>query len=823
MATDPLSSLRAQANARGYLFQGYDYQNQPIFTNFSTLNTHAVVVGATGTGKTVYLNQVYAQAASMPGAIVVMAPDPDIIRRAALETPSARLANLVYIDPQDTRRTWGCNLLQFGRRIVNENDPDYLSKVEYILEDTVNTIVSALADIQEDVTGYETGASILSMLRMACLAAGEREDTSFRDAYGIFIDPQTREVAAATTSRAMVRDYLLNTLPKLRADYTERVRNKLDLFLHRIMINLFSRRDECESLATLLENPNTVILVNLDRSKLPPNLCSLIGFILTTLIMYAVDRRPAGSANPITLIIDEFPNFASKTTVRWFAEARKKNARLIVGLQSVKQLSPALLTAIGNAGTKCVFRAQPEDAAYFGPMFDLVNDFGSPHVAEFTMMPRYEMKLLQDEPTEQFGRRALVPRVVTVRVPPPNPLPADADAVFAAICEQSKRRWAKANNLQDLDVVLRDPRAGGRQVLEALYEGSLARIQPKGFHLPGVAIVGAGPPTPSGELPTTFVAFLERLLAAKGTQLTGSQVRQFLRFAARRRWVETVRHENQPAFRLSALGRKELGKHVSPGDSSNEGGPIHRQTLLDLYRALSSIGSLCYTPLTQKTREYTPDLIVARLSPDSIAAVMTSRKEIHFHVESSQQKNPRNVLRNLARACELGAEPIIVLPTGLGPADVLKRASSLCNALDKLTSTGRLPIPAIERPGKPRIWFVWKAELYQVGVDAKTAVAVRDEYLRMPFGIDATSAIKKELEAREPPSASAAISEPPEFTAIFRRLLAEAGNDPLGVQRVSHALAKAGLHLSIDEQHSLAATHFSFSVQKHDGVEVYVA
>lgn len=654
-----LEGVVARANANGYLVHGFDARGNPVLTAMRHLNRHMDIQGVSGTGKSSYGGGLLAQLATQDGPIVVVAPHDELLRELIPRLPKKRLKDVVYIDPADPLRTWGTNFMQMARTLVDETGPDFVQTSNRVIEDSVNAIVHALSVIQEDTSGYSSGPSVQSMLRMGALAATEREDTSFVDLYNLLTNPDIRSIAVEEVARSHVAEYFRIIYPRLNVEYIERVRNKLDPFLQSAMVNLFSRREECISLRDMIEG-DKIVLFDLDTQRLPPSISSLIGYIVITMVMFVVEQRPRKKGlKPLYLFVDEFANVASKSTVRWLAQARKMNAGLIVDYQHLSQLPEEVQQALGNAGIKAMFRTTPDDARLLAPALGFVDEFGRPQPTELSELADFQMHLVCI--TEQEDPSNAARQVITTRTLPPPDLAARDAALVNRIREVSRRKYALPNDAQDHQTIYTAEDAGSRQVLEAIHEASLAVRRGRRYQ---VSSKDARVWWALDHGHVTF-ALITAILEAKGLHLTPKRVGQLRRTLAVRGLVRMRRTtEGLETTDLTPAGQATVRRYILPGTARQEGGPLHKEGVLRLYDALCALAPVNLVVPDQASEQYTPDLIALlrhREEGRHWLHRVTPREVIHFHFEQATRRKPQKIAANIERAQGEGAQPIIVV------------------------------------------------------------------------------------------------------------------------------------------------------------------
>ncbi len=157
--------------------------------------------------------------------------------------------------------------------------------------------------------------------------------------------------------------------------------------------------------------------------------------LLTRLLLAALSRAdlPENARRPFFLYVDEFPTFATQSTLAsLLSEARKYRLALTLSHQYLAQLPESLRGAIfGNVGTLLAFRVGAEDAEY------LAREFAPFSVDELTNLERHHVcaKVSRDGVTSTpFAARTY------------SPLPV-AQSSRDQIIRVSRERYARPRNV----------------------------------------------------------------------------------------------------------------------------------------------------------------------------------------------------------------------------------------------------------------------------------------------------------------------------------------------------------------------------------------
>jgi hypothetical protein len=316
--------------------------------------THFYVVGASGTGKSKFLEFLIRQDIAKGNGFGVIDPHGDLIEDVkgylafALSEDDLQ-ERVLLIDPTDEKYTVAFNPLE---------KLEGVSSAEIAAE-----LVEAFKKIWFDAWG----ARMEDLLRNTLIALIEAELT-LTDLPRFLIDEDFRDNVLERVSHPIAKRYFerFNSLaPRTREEWMESTLNKVNAFLSDDRIReIFSFQKSSFSLREIMDNKR-ILFVKLDRGRLKQN-ADLLGSLLMTKIRMAAFSRsdvPKEKRIPFYLYIDEFQNFATKTFIDTLSEARKYGLSLIMAHQNLSQVPKDLQDSIlTNCGIQIYFRVSRRDA-----------------------------------------------------------------------------------------------------------------------------------------------------------------------------------------------------------------------------------------------------------------------------------------------------------------------------------------------------------------------------------------------------------------------------------------------------------------------------
>jgi hypothetical protein len=315
---------------------------------------HFYVVGASGTGKSKFLEFLIRQDIKKGNGFGVIDPHGDLIEDVkgylALALPREEIEDrVVLIDPTDERYTVTFNPLE---------------KIEGV---SSAEIAAELVEAFKKIWIDSWGARMEDLLRNTLIALIEAELT-LDNLPRFLIDEDFRGNVLERVTHPIAKRYFqrFNSLsPKTREEWMESTLNKVNAFLSDDRIReIFSYQESSFNLREIMDNKK-ILLIKLDRGRLKEN-GDLLGSLLMTKIRMAAFSRsdiPREKRVPFYLYIDEFQNFATEEFIDTLSEARKYGLVLILAHQNLSQLPKNLQDSIlTNCGVQCYFRVCRRDA-----------------------------------------------------------------------------------------------------------------------------------------------------------------------------------------------------------------------------------------------------------------------------------------------------------------------------------------------------------------------------------------------------------------------------------------------------------------------------
>ena len=318
---------------------------------------HMYVIGASGSGKTKFLEFPIQQDIRLGNGFGIIDPHGDLIDETIgflaqyydQTHDDSIFDRVVIVDPTDPKFTVAFNPLEI------------LPGVEPI--EQAQELVMVFKSMWPDAWG----ARMEDLFRNALIALGEA---------GLTL-AQMPAFLTVQSFRSQVMQKVDQPITKLyweRFDqlgkanqlvWTDPVTNKVNAFLADYRLHqMLSQPKSSFNLRDIMDHKK-ILLIKLNKGKLRQSADLLGSLFMAKLQLAAFSRAdiPIAARVPFYLYIDEFQNFASESFGVVLSEARKYGLSLILAHQTLEQIPRELRSVIlGNAGIQVYFRTNREDA-----------------------------------------------------------------------------------------------------------------------------------------------------------------------------------------------------------------------------------------------------------------------------------------------------------------------------------------------------------------------------------------------------------------------------------------------------------------------------
>ncbi len=352
----------------------YGGQTKAIHITREDRRRHLYVLGQTGTGKSVLLNNLSVQDMKSGEGLCVIDPNGDLFEDVLARVPENRADDIVVFDPSDLQSPFGLNMLEYDERFPEQKT--------FIINELMS-IFDTLYDLR--TTGgpmFEQYTRNALLLLMDNPAAGY----TILEIPRVLSDGSFRKRLLDSCTNVIAKDFWEKEAEKAGgeaalANLVPYITSKFNTFI----ANDYVRPIIAQSKSTLkfreIMDEGKILLVNLSKGRIGEMNASLLGMIIVgkmTLAAFSRTDIPMEKRRDFYLYIDEFQSFTTPSIATILSEARKYKLCLTVAHQFISQLSDKIRDAVfGNVGSMVAFRIGADDAEYlekqFSPVFDKNN------------------------------------------------------------------------------------------------------------------------------------------------------------------------------------------------------------------------------------------------------------------------------------------------------------------------------------------------------------------------------------------------------------------------------------------------------------------
>lgn len=331
---------------------------KPIYLDDDNRRRHMYVIGQTGMGKSVFLENIAFQDMRDGRGFAFIDPHGDAVEALLQRVPEDRIDDVIYFDPADIEHPVGMNMFEY----TSEDQKDFI----------VQEGISMLQSLFDPSNQGFFGPRGQHMFRNAALLLmADPKGATFIDIPQCFTDPEFVKSKLKYVTDKAVYDYWTKEFPASQKsnDAGEVITwfaSKWGPFLsNTIMRNTLGQVKSGFNIREIMDNKK-IFLVNLSKGRLGDINANLLGMIFVMKFQQAAMSRqdiPEDQRQDFCLYVDEFQNFATDSFESILSEARKYRLNLIVANQFMTQLTDKIREALlGNVGTIICGRVGVTDA-----------------------------------------------------------------------------------------------------------------------------------------------------------------------------------------------------------------------------------------------------------------------------------------------------------------------------------------------------------------------------------------------------------------------------------------------------------------------------
>ena len=343
---------------------------KPIRLSTNDRRRHTYIIGQTGTGKSVLLENLAFQDMMDGKGFAFVDPHGDSVEALLGKVPKERVEDVIYFNPGDMTHPIGLNMFEF----------DHEDQKDFLVQEAINMLYGLYDPGHTGIVGprLEHIFRNAALLLMADPAGG-----TFIDIPKVLIDPEYAKSKLKYVKDQTVIDFWTKEFPASQrsneaGEVISWVVSKFGPFISNdAMRNIIGQTKSGFNLRDIMDNKK-ILLVNLSKGRMGELNSKLLGIIFVMKFQAAAMGRasiPESERVDFSLYVDEFQNFATDSFESILSEARKYRLNLILGNQFMTQLTDKIREAIiGNVGTVISGRIGITDAEIlvkkYAPTFD---------------------------------------------------------------------------------------------------------------------------------------------------------------------------------------------------------------------------------------------------------------------------------------------------------------------------------------------------------------------------------------------------------------------------------------------------------------------
>ncbi|MDP3710847.1 MAG: type IV secretion system DNA-binding domain-containing protein [bacterium] len=366
---------------------------------------HQYIIGQTGTGKSVFLQNLIAQDLEAGKGVCVIDPHGDLVEKILEFVPRQRMQDVIYFNPGDVERPMGLNMLEY--------DTNFPEQKTFIVNELLG-IFDKLYNMS--VAGgpmFEQYFRNSTMLVLDDPSSGN----TFLEIERVLTDKPFRDLKLSRSKNIVVRNFWTQVAEKAGGEASLQnmvpyIASKFDNFIaNEIMRPIIAQEKSAFNFREVMDNQK-ILLVNLSKGRLGDLNSSLIGLIIVgKLLMSSLSRGdiPEEKRKDFYLYIDEFQNVTTNSIATILSEARKYRLDLIITHQFIGQLKEEIKKAVfGNAGSMISFRIGSDDAEFVAKQFKPI--FNEQDLLQIDNFNCYVKLLIRGETSPPFNIKTYPPK-----------------------------------------------------------------------------------------------------------------------------------------------------------------------------------------------------------------------------------------------------------------------------------------------------------------------------------------------------------------------------------------------------------------------------
>lgn len=376
---------------------------KPIRLSTNDRRRHTYIIGQTGTGKSVLLENLAYQDMMDGRGFALIDPHGDLVENLLGKVPKERVEDIIYFNPGDMTHPVGLNMFEF-------DSPD---QKDFLIQEAINMLYGLYDPGHTGIVGPRLEHIFRNC---ALLLMSDPGGGTFIDIPKLLIDEEFVKSKLKYVTDQQVLDFWTKEFPNSQrsneaGEVISWVVSKFGPFISNdAMRNIIGQTKSGFNLREIMDQKK-ILLVNLSKGRMGELNSKLLGIIFVMKFQVAAMSRAniaEEQREDFSLYVDEFQNFATESFESILSEARKYRLNLILSNQFMTQLTDKIREAIiGNVGTVISGRIGITDAEVlvkkFTPTFE---------VEDLTKMPNYQAVIslmINNVPSAPFSMSFIPP------------------------------------------------------------------------------------------------------------------------------------------------------------------------------------------------------------------------------------------------------------------------------------------------------------------------------------------------------------------------------------------------------------------------------
>lgn len=367
---------------------------------------HVYIIGMTGTGKSVLMQEMAKQDIKNGEGVCVVDPHGGLVEDILSCVPKSRAEDVIIFDPSDIERPVGLNML----------DATSPEEADFAVQEMIAIFYKLFPP---EMIGPMFEHNMRNV--MLTLIADKEYPGTIADIPRMFTDKTFQDYKLKKVTDPIVRAFWEKEMAKTsdfhKSEMLGYLISKVGRFVeNQMMRNIIGQPHSGFNFREVMDKQK-ILLVNLSKGKTGEVNSNLLGLIIVSKLQMAALARadmPESQRKDFYLYIDEFQNFITDSIATILSEARKYKLNLTIANQYLGQLVEHNETKIrdavlGTVGTLAAFRIGVEDAEIIAKQFAPV--FNEYDVVNIDRFNAYVKLLIDNAASKAFNMATFPPKV----------------------------------------------------------------------------------------------------------------------------------------------------------------------------------------------------------------------------------------------------------------------------------------------------------------------------------------------------------------------------------------------------------------------------